>query len=161
MRIAIGADHAGFVLKEQIKAYLEDDYEIIDVGAAGYKEDDDYPDFARSVAHKIIMEEADCGILICDTGIGMDIAANKVPGIRSALVHNEQEAVRSKEHNHANVLSLGAMFLDISKAISIVEKWLATGFSMAERHNRRIHKIEDIYRQESFVFEEMLEDDGE
>jgi len=162
MKVAIGSDHAGFELKEQIKDYLEDEgYDVTDVGALRYDKDDDYPDFARSVAHKVAMGDVDRGILVCDTGIGVDIAANKVPNVRSALVHDEELAIRTRLHNDTNVLSLGAMFVDPEKAKRIVDNWLQTEFSHEERHERRIHEIRDIYRQESLIYEEVLENDGE
>src|SRR5512136_2612973 len=108
MRIAIGADHAGFVLKQHLCRSLElQGYEVIDAGT-GSPESCDYPDFAVAVAHAVAEGRAERGILVCSTGVGMSIAANKVPGIRAALVSDEQTARLARQHNDANVLCLAA-----------------------------------------------------
>lgn len=147
MRIAIAADHAGFELKEKIKAYLErEGHEVIDTGPFTYQPGDDYPDYAGPAARKVADGEVDRGIVVCDSGIGVDIVANKIPGVRSALVHDEQLARLTREHNDTNVLALGAMFLDEEKAEEIVDAWLDTPFSGAERHARRIRKIAEMER---------------
>jgi len=148
LRIAIGADHAGYELKEKLKEYLrEQGHEVIDVGAAHYEPGDDYPKFAERAARLVGRGEADRGILVCDSGIGVDIVANKVPGVRSALVHDEALAKLTREHNDSNVLSLGAMFMDTDKAKRIVGNWLGTEFSRAERHERRIREIAEMERR--------------
>lgn len=148
MKIAIGADHAGFELKEQIREMLEDeDYEVIDVGPFEFDKDDDYPIYAGNVAKAVSEGEADRGILVCDSGIGVDIVANKFPGVRSALVHDEELAKITRIHNNSNVLSLGSLFVDEDKAARIVHNWLETEFSGADRHERRIHEISEIEKQ--------------
>ena len=125
MKVALGADHAGFELKEKIKRFLvEEGREPVDVGAVSFDQSDDYPFFAEKAAEMVAGGKADRAIVVCDTGIGVDIVANKVPGVRSALVHNEELASRTREHNDTNVLALGAMFLDEEKARRIVRTGL-------------------------------------
>ncbi len=147
MKIAIGADHAGYRLKaellDQIRAL---GHEIEDFGAHG-PESVDYPDFASAVCNQIVMGKADRGILICGTGIGMSIAANKVPGIRCALVHDLFSAKATREHNDSNVLALGERVVGPGLAQEIVATWLGTEFSQGERHTNRIHKIRSIEEQ--------------
>lgn len=148
MKIAIGADHAGFELKEKLREFLQDeDYEIIDVGPLAFEPGDDYPIYAAQVGRMVSVGDADRGILVCDSGIGVDIVANRFPGVRSALVHDEELAKITRQHNDSNVLCLGAMFLDDTKAERIVTNWLETEFSHAERHERRIEEIEELDRQ--------------
>ncbi|MEN3044032.1 MAG: ribose 5-phosphate isomerase B [Candidatus Hydrothermales bacterium] len=141
MKVALGADHRGFKLKEIIKKLLiEKNYEIIDLG--GFSEEStDYPDFAIRVGEKIREKEADFGILICMTGIGMVIAANKVKGVRAALCRDEEDAYLARAHNNANVLTLGAKDLsDIKEIENIVFKFLNTPFE-GGRHELRVKKI--------------------
>jgi len=146
-KIAVGADHAGWELKNKIKAHLEEQgYEVDDRGT-GSGESVDYPDFARSVGEEVADKHANVGILVCGSGIGMAIAANKVPGIRAANVASENEAQLSREHNNANVLTLGARILDEQKALSIVDKFLNTDFA-GGRHQGRIDKITEMERTE-------------
>jgi ribose 5-phosphate isomerase B len=143
MRIAIGADHAGFELKQKVRDHLaRNGYEVQDEGT-GSTESVDYPDFARSVGEDVAAKTADRGILVCGSGIGMAIAANKVPGIRAANVSTEYEAQMSREHNDANVLTLGARILDEPTAMKIVDIWLATEFA-GGRHQKRVDKISQI-----------------
>lgn len=150
MRIAIGADHAGYELKEKLKRYLKGEgYELTDVGAHSYLPHDDYPEYAMAAAEMVANGEADRGILVCDSGIGVDIVANKLPGVRSALVHDEELARITRQHNDTNVLSLGAMFMDEGKAGRIAKNWLETEFSGAERHERRIEEIRELERRET------------
>ena len=126
----MAADHAGFELKERLKRYLETQgYEVVDTGAHSLQPGDDYPDFAFPAARMVADGEVDRGIVICDSGIGVDIVANKVPGVRSALVHDEELAKRTREHNDTNVLALGAVFVDAEKAERIAKNWLETEFS--------------------------------
>jgi len=148
MKIAIGADHAGYELKEKLKDFLIDEnHEVTDVGAATYNRDDDYPIFAAEVGRMVSKGEVDRGIVVCDSGIGVDIVANKFPGVRSALVHDEELAKQTREHNDTNVLALGAMFMDDEKAERIAEIWLETDFSGADRHRRRVEEIERMEQQ--------------
>jgi ribose 5-phosphate isomerase B len=148
MKIALGADHAGFELKEQIKRHLQQrQIEVQDQGTVS-TESVDYPDFARKVAHQVSEQRADLGILVCGSGIGMAISANKVSGIRAANVSSEYEAQMSREHNNANILALGSRILQPENAFHIVDKWLSTAFA-GGRHERRVEKITEIEKLES------------
>jgi ribose 5-phosphate isomerase B len=147
MKIALGADHAGYELKDKIKLHLQQQgIEVRDEGTSS-PESVDYPDYARSVAHDVSEQRADLGILVCGSGIGMAITANKVDGIRAANVSTDYEAQMSREHNNANVLALGARILSAEQAFSIVDKWLATPFA-GGRHERRVEKIMAIEKEE-------------
>ncbi len=147
MKIAIGADHAGFELKEKIKQRLvQQGIEVRDEGTVS-NESVDYPDFARKVGEEVAARQVDYGVLVCGSGIGMSIAANKVPGVRAANVTTEYEAQMSREHNDANVLAVGARILKDDEAFAIVDKWLHTPFA-GGRHQRRVDKIMEIERQE-------------
>src|SRR5438477_7751715 len=148
MKIALGADHAGFDLKEKVKQHLEEKGFQVDDRGTTSNDSVDYPDFARKVAEEVADKQADLGILVCGSGVGMAIAANKVPGIRAANVTTVEEAQLSREHNNANVLAIGARILDQETAFSIVDKWLATAFA-GGRHQRRVDKIAEIEREEA------------
>ena len=147
MKIALACDHGGFRLKEVIKAYLEElGIEYVDYGA--YSEESvDYPDFAHKAAKGIVNGEADRGIFICGTGIGISIAANKVKGIRAALCYNIFAAEMSRRHNDANVLCFGGRVLGEELAKAIVKVWLETPFD-GGRHERRVNKISEIEENE-------------
>ena len=143
MKVGIGSDHAGFELKEAVKTKLEDEgYEVLDVGTYS-AESVDYPKFGHAVGKAVASGEADRGIAICGTGIGISIAANKVPGIRAGVCHNEWTAEMTKAHNDANVLCFGARVVDQDTAFAMVDKWLGTEF-MGDKHLRRINEIEDL-----------------
>lgn len=143
MKIALGADHAGFPLKEKIKEFLlSKGYEVIDMGTHS-TESVHYPDFAKKVALAVQRGEADRGILVCGTGIGMSITANKFKGIRAALCTNEYMARMSRRHNDANVLCLGERVLGVELALSIVEAWLEEEFE-GGRHEVRVKLILDM-----------------
>ena len=144
-RIVLGADHAGFHLKETVKKLLRDSgYDCDDVGT--YSEESvDYPDFARGVAERVASGQCDLGILACGTGIGMAIAANKVPGVRAATAHDPMTARLAREHNDANVLALGGRILDDAGATEVVREFLAAQFA-GGRHQRRIDKILELDR---------------
>jgi ribose 5-phosphate isomerase B len=139
-RIAIGCDHRGFALKELITSFLQNaGYSYKDFGC--YSTDAvDYPDIAQKVGEAVASGNFDQGILICDTGIGMCIAANKIKGIRAALCHNTFAAQRARQHNDANVLCLRAEDIDTESALEIVKTFLATDFE-GGRHIRRVNKI--------------------
>ncbi len=141
MNIIIGCDHGGFELKQQImNCVVDNGHRVVDAGC--YSTDSvDYPDFASEVCGAIGKEEAEKGILICGTGIGMSIAANRHPGIRAALCMEPFSARMSREHNDANVLCLGGRLTGVSLAIDIVETWLNTEFS-GGRHQRRLDMLE-------------------
>jgi ribose 5-phosphate isomerase B len=150
MKIALGADHAGYELKNRIKQYLQQKgIQVQDEGTQS-PESVDYPDYARLVAHDVSEQRADWGILVCGSGIGMAMAANKVAGIRAVNASSEQEAQLSREHNNANVLTLGARLLKEGEALAIVERWLATPFA-GGRHERRVEKMAvlDLERESS------------
>lgn len=142
MKIAIGSDHAGFYLKEDIKKYLEEkNIEVIDMGP----DDDsrvDYPDFGHAVGHKVIDDKLDFGIVICGSGIGISIAANKVKGIRAALVSEPYSAKLARRHNNANVLAMGARLIGLDMAKEIVDAFLSEEFECG-RHTNRVEKIEE------------------
>ncbi len=140
MKIAFGSDHGGIGLKQVLVAKLEaDGHTVIDLGCSS-DEAVDYPDFAEKVCGKVLSGEADRGILVCGTGIGMSMAANKHHAIRAALCDNEYMARMSREHNNANILCLGDRVLGKGLAESIVDVWLNTDFS-GGRHQRRIDKF--------------------
>ena len=145
MKIALGADHAGFELKEKIKQRLvSEGMEVEDRGTVS-TDSVDYPDFARAVAEEVAQKKADFGVLVCGSGIGMAIAANKVVGVRAANVTSEQEAQLSREHNDANVIAVGARLLSAPAAVAIVERFLRTSFA-GGRHQQRVDKIAAIER---------------
>ena len=146
MKIALASDHGGYKLKETIKEFLKkENIEYIDFGA--YSEESvDYPDFALKAAESIVKGETDRGIFICGTGIGISIAANKIPGIRAALCYNIFAAEMSRRHNNANVLALGGRVIGEELAKAIVKKWLETPFD-GGRHERRINKISEIEKK--------------
>lgn len=142
--IALASDHGGFGLKQEIMKHLDErGLQYKDYGC--YSEEScDYPEFAHKAAHAVADGECECGILICGTGIGISIAANKVPGIRAALCHDCFSAAATKEHNNANMLAMGARVVGPGHALKIVDTFLDTPFSNDERHVRRINQIEEI-----------------
>lgn len=143
-KVAIGCDHAGFEMKEELKKFLlEAGYEYKDFGTHN-AESTDYPIYGQAVAEAVASGECDRGIVICGTGIGISIAANKVPGVRAGACYNTDMARISREHNDTNVLALGARITAIPFAIDIVRVWLETEFSHGERHTRRIKEITEI-----------------
>lgn len=143
MKIAIGCDHGGFEAKEAIVDFLNKDYQVIDFGTFS-NESVDYPDYIMEVALAVSKKEADLGIVLCGTGIGASIVANKVKGIRCALVYNPEIAKLTREHNDSNVLALGGRVNTISELLEIVSSWLQTPFSEEERHIKRIKKIDKM-----------------
>lgn len=141
--IAIGCDHGGFALKQEIIEYFNSNHiEFKDFGC--YNADSvDYPDYAKVVCEAVLNGECEKGVLICGTGIGISIAANKIPGIRCALCHDVFSAEATRQHNDTNVIALGGRIIGPSHAIKVVDTWLSTPFSNDERHIRRIDKIEN------------------
>ncbi|KXG76245.1 ribose 5-phosphate isomerase B [Thermotalea metallivorans] len=146
MKIALGSDHGGFHLKEMIKRYLEE-------RGIGYRdfgtnstESVDYPEFGMKVAEAVVSGEYDRGIVCCGTGIGISISANKVPGVRCAVVSDTYSAQMSREHNNANILALGERVVGAGLALKIVEVWLETEFA-GGRHERRVNQIGDIEKK--------------
>lgn len=152
MRIYLGSDHAGFNLKNLLKAYLEaqhdpkletEEYHVVDLGVF-INDPSDYPDIAREVCEKVFENDGARGILICGTGVGMSIAANRRKGIRAVLANNEITARLGREHNDANVLCLGGRLTGIELAKAVTDVFLTSNFDTAERHVRRLNKIKAI-----------------
>jgi ribose 5-phosphate isomerase B len=146
MNIALGSDHSGFELKESIKQKLQSQGVSIDDHGTSSADSCDYPDHARAVAEKVAKHDADFGILVCGTGIGISIAANRVPPIRAARGVSESDVEMAREHNDANVLTLGARVTARDEAFKIIDKWLATP-DAGGRHGRRVDKIMAIERE--------------
>jgi ribose 5-phosphate isomerase B len=145
-RIAIGADHGGFELKEELKGFLREmGHQVQDLGTHG-EESVHYPGFAVLVARQISQGEADRGILICGTGIGMSIVANRFPGVRAALCHDLYTAIMSRKHNDANCLALGGRVLGKGLAKEMVRVWLETPFE-GGRHELRLAQIRELEKQ--------------
>jgi ribose 5-phosphate isomerase B len=146
MKIALGSDHGGIRLKKEIIKHLEKKgIELKDFGT--YSEDScDYPDFAEKVAEEVVAKNYDLGILICGTGIGISIAANKVPGVRAALCSDTFSAHATREHNNANILALGERVVGPGLALDIVDAFLNAKFE-GDRHQRRIDKISEIEKK--------------
>ncbi len=146
-RIAIGSDHAGYQLKEQLAEHLrEQGHEVEDLGTHS-EESVDYPDFGAAVARAVVGGKADYGVCVCGTGIGIGIAANKVKGARAAVVHDTTSARMARQHNNANVLAFGARVLADARALEIVDLFLETEFE-GERHQPRIEQLAAIEREE-------------
>ncbi len=143
MKIAIGSDHGGYELKELIKKHLQEKgFDIKDFGTDS-TESTDYPDFAEAVGKAVANKELEKGILICGTGIGISIAANKIPGVRCGLVSDCFSARSTRQHNDANIIALGGRVVGPGLALDIVDTWLGSEFE-GGRHQRRIDKITDI-----------------
>jgi len=143
MKVVIACDHGGFELKEIVKKHLmEKGYSVMDIGT--YNTDSvDYPDYGQKAGEIVAKKEADRGIVICGTGIGISLAANKVDGIRCALCTNEFMAIMSRKHNNANMLALGNRVIGSGLAISVVDAWMSTEFE-GGRHEVRINKLMNI-----------------
>ena len=144
MRIAVGSDHAGFDLKSEVAAALvARGHDVVDLGPGNGVDSVDYPDYGAAVGRAVTGGAADLGIAICGSGIGISIAANKIPGVRAALVHDATTARLAREHNHANVLCLGARVLGVAVALDAVDAWL--GATPGEgRHLGRIAKLSSL-----------------
>ena len=141
--IYLGADHRGFELKNKIKNFLEElGYDYEDLGASIYNKEDDYPDFAKAVAEKVAANAGEKGILICGSGVGIAIAANKIKGIRAGTILKPEQARATVNDEDLNILSLSADYLSEDEAKEIVKTFLETKFSNEERHRRRIGKID-------------------
>lgn len=144
MKISIGADHGGFYLREHLLNVLRAaSHEVIDQGAHSYNPSDDYPDFAQAVGEDIANKRANFGILICTSGIGMSICANKIPGVRAALIHHTEDAKVARRHNNANILVLSGRYENPESAAERVECFIHTAFE-GGRHARRLDRIESI-----------------
>jgi ribose 5-phosphate isomerase B len=146
MRVAVGADHEGYLLRREVIAALQcDGHEVLDMGTDG-PEPVDYPDCARAVAEAVAGGRAERGILVCGSGAGVSVAANKFRGVRAACVHDVFTAHQCVEHDDVNVLCLGAQVVGAWLALEIVRTWVNARFSGAERHRRRLDKIEGFER---------------
>jgi ribose 5-phosphate isomerase B len=142
--VALGSDHAGFVLKEVLKSELAGlGHDVLDLGTFDGTTSVDYPDFGAAVGRAVTAGDADLGVCTCGTGIGISMAANKVPGIRAALCYDKASARNSREHNDSNVLTLGARLLTQTQAEEVLRTWIATPFA-GGRHLARVQKIMDI-----------------
>lgn len=146
MRIVIGADHAGFPLKKELVEYLTaEGHMLVDVGTQN-TDPVDYPDYAAAVARAVVAGEGERGIIVCGSGAGASIAANKITGARSAVVHDHYTAHQAVEHDDMNVLALGARVIGVTTATEIVDAYLGARFSGDERHARRLHKVVELDR---------------
>lgn len=144
MRVVIGADHAGFELKQLIGDLLHDrGHEVVDVGTHN-ADPVDYPDYAAAVGRAIVEGHASRGVLVCGSGVGASVSANKISGVRAGLCHDTYSAHQSVEHDDVNVLVLGARIIGIALARELVETFLAANFTAEERHQRRLEKIKAL-----------------
>ncbi|MEA1939843.1 MAG: ribose 5-phosphate isomerase B [Candidatus Caldatribacteriota bacterium] len=149
MKVAIGSDHGGYLLKENLKEYLRElNIEYKDFGCKS-ESSTDYPDIGFKVSNEIKDGNYDRGILICGTGVGMSIVANKIKSIRASLCHDVFSAQKAREHNDANILTLGGRVITKELARKIVKIWLSTDFSKEKRHVNRLNKIKKIEDQNS------------
>lgn len=145
MRIVIGGDHAGFALKQELAKLLEQDgHTVLDVGAHTYDPGDDYPDFACAVAEAVQAGRAERGIVVCGSGVGACIAANKLRGVRACMCHDTYSAHQGVEHDHMNVLCLGGRIIGSALAAELVRAFAGASFSNEERHLRRLDKIKAL-----------------
>ena len=145
MRIALAGDHAGLDLKNEVKGWLnEEGYEVVDLGAHSNDPDDDYPDFAGPLADAVASGQAERGVLVCGSGVGASVAANKVPGVRAGLCHDTYSAHQGVEHDDMNVLCLGARVIGTELARELLTAFLAARFTGEERHVRRLGKLKAI-----------------
>ncbi|MFC1942687.1 RpiB/LacA/LacB family sugar-phosphate isomerase [Chloroflexota bacterium] len=149
LKVALCADHGGFTLKNELVTRLHEICEIIDLGAHTFEPDDDYPDFSLAVARVIASGQASRGILICGSGVGACIAANKLPGIRACLCHDTYSAHQGVEHDDMNILCLGARIIGPELATELAKAFLKAKFSGETRHRRRLDKVLAIERQAS------------
>ena len=145
MRVAIGADHGGYALKDEIKSFLESlGHEMIDVGAHNLDPADDFPDFTKPLAESVASGSADRGIMICGSGVGASVAANKVKGIRASVCHDTYSAHQGVEHDDMNVLCLGARIVGIELARELAGAFLSAEYVPEERFQRRLDKVLDM-----------------
>ena len=158
MKIAIGADHAGFPLKTLIVDYFRSQgHTVIDLGTDNPDQPQDYPDYAEAVGKKVIAGEVERGIVVCGSGVGASIAANKIPGIYAALVHDTYSAHQGVEHDNMNVLCLGSRVIGSALAQEIVDAFLAASFQTdQERHVRRHNKVRAIEQTYQFARGDVL-----
>jgi ribose 5-phosphate isomerase B len=147
MRVYLGSDHAGYELKQQIIEHLKKSgYEPIDCGASSYDADDDYPAFCIAAASRTVADPGSLGIVLGGSGNGEQIAANKVPGVRCALAWSVETASLAREHNNAQLIGIGARMHTVAEALAMVDAFLTTPWSNAERHQRRIDILDEYER---------------
>ena len=147
MKIAIGSDHAGFEIKEEIKSFLTSlNTDFIDLGAHEFDSLDDYPDYAKNVGYAVRNNDVQKGIIVCGSGVGASIAANKMPGVRASICHDLYSASQGVEHDDLNVLCLGARIVDAEFAKGLIQAFLSAEFTAEERHSRRVGKIIELER---------------
>jgi RpiB/LacA/LacB family sugar-phosphate isomerase len=150
MRVAVGSDHAGFDLKEQVAVVVRElGHEVLDLGADNSTESVDYPDYSEAVGKAIIEGRADRGVLICGSGVGASVAANKLPGVRAGLCHDTYAAHQGVEHDDMNVLVMGSRIIGAELARELVKAYLAAEFSGGERHIRRLEKVHALEKKYS------------
>ena len=147
LRVALGADHGGFSLKNELVTRLHETFEVLDLGSRTFDRDDDYPDFALAVAQAVASGQAQRGILVCGSGVGACIAANKVRGARACLCHDTYSAHQGVEHDDMNILCLGARVVGTELAGELVDAFLKVNFSGETRHRRRLEKVLAIEQQ--------------
>ena len=148
MRIGIATDHGGFDLKEElVKKLQEAGHEVVDFGAYRLTEGDDYPDYVVPLAHAVAAQEVDRGVAICGSGVGASVCANKIPGIRGALIHDHFSAKQGVEDDHMNVLCMGGRKVGPAVAWDLVQTFLQAEFSQAPRHLRRLSKVASLETQ--------------
>ncbi len=148
MKIYLATDHAGFNLKEEIKTYLlSKNLEVEDLGAFDFNPNDDYPDFIAKAGEKVSNDSSSSGIIFGKSGAGEAIVANKFKNVRAVLGFSDENVMLSRQHNDANIVSLGSDFMDLEKAKKLVDIFLNTPFSNEEKHKRRIEKINNIEKQ--------------
>jgi ribose 5-phosphate isomerase B len=151
MKIAVGADHAGFALKQDLAEELrEGGHEVLDLGAHS-AEPSDYPDFAEAVGEAIVAGRAERGVLVCGSGVGVSVAANKIPGIRAAVCHDHYSAHQGVEHDDMNVLVMGSRIVGPALARELVAAFVAARFSGEERHVRRLGKVKALEQKRGNV----------
>lgn len=147
LHVAFGADHHGLALKKELVTRFQGEYEILDLGASTFDPDDDYPDFVLAVAQALASQRVGRGILVCGSGVGACVAANKVPGVRACLCHDTYSTHQGVEHDDMNVLCLGARVIGLELAAELVAAFLEASFSGEARHRRRLDKVTKIERQ--------------
>jgi len=149
MRVGIAADHGGFVLKEQVVEWLRGlEFEVVDFGAHELNPEDDYPDFIIPLSRAVAVGDVDRGVAICGSGVGASIAANKIVGVRAALIHDVFSAHQGVEDDDMNVVCLGGKVIGAALALELIETFLAACFSGAERHTRRLAKVAALENQQ-------------
>ncbi len=157
LHVAIGADHGGFELKQELVRRLSGSVDIVDKGAHELDPQDDYPDYVMAVAYAVTHGEVDRGIIICGSGVGACVAANKIPGVRACVCHDTYSAHQGVEHDDQNILCLGARVIGVELATELTVAFLMARFTAEERHVRRLKKVEVLERESDAKQEEMPE----